>query len=289
MRVGEKKKIKIESNECDEPLLLAKRAWAECKYVDARLYLENATKSDKTGEAWVLLGKCYEKLLLSLERDMKKAADCFLRAAKLGNGWGMYEYTYCGKFQQEWYKKAFHSGDKYARAMCNFGGHLVNDYVNNWETSFMILREAAETNMFAQYQVAKWYDTSSSPGDGLRAFEWYLKSAERGLLHAQIRVAELLSKHSGTYRAWTWYVKAVKQGSDTALQKLITTQFSIFTKHEHARRAIFNLILIHKHQKKTQQLFGLIPLDVLKLTLTILWQTKTSPSWALIPETPLFM
>jgi hypothetical protein len=141
-----------------------------------------------------------------------------------------------------------------------------------------------------EYDVSK---TFARQGDLKNAFEWCLKSANRGHFDAQFSVAtyleygipeqrELFNKRSiligrNLTESWKWYKKA-KISSEkikyVTLHLPSTTEptscFYNFDHHEHCRNTILYFILITK---------PFLPKDIYLLISHKIWHTRDDESW----------
>ena len=219
-----------------------------------------------------------------LKQDEEKAKNCFKKAAKLGNGWGMFEYAeyYEENEINSWHKKSFESNDNYAKGMCYFSGRFVRH--DNNEAFKWLLKSAEENNMYGQYQVGYcYYYGNDVEMNDEEAFKWYLKSAQQGYGLSQYLVGGMLQNGEGIDKnillSWKWYKKAAKQGDEDSIDSLKDEIFNNIVEHENTRKGLLCLISIHKYRKNENEKFGIIPFDVIKLIIKEIWKTKNEECW----------
>ncbi len=264
----------------------AKEEWRNMCFGEARKLLVEATEQggvEDTGEAYYWLGLCYQYGSLMLQPDYTKGTDCLTKAAHLGHPMAMYRRAgvVCMSESNEWFVKAFESGDDHVLARCYCYGNVV--VMNNEKAKYHFERAAVQGNMEAQYELASYYENG---GGGMepnisRAFELSLVSAQQGYSPAQINTAMNYLYGVGTrineFSAFKWYTRHNQQ-SPFVHYDMLESRFEHIVERENARRAIFSLVLIHKHRLSIT-IINTLPYDILKLVIAELWKTRHDPFW----------
>lgn len=186
-------------------LELARKCWDNEMYEDAyRWYELAATRNNAEGIFG--LGLCYKKGL-GVEKDEKRAFQCFLKATELGLLEAQFEVAEAyqdGKGVQMDSERAF---DLYYKSAQK--GHKISEFMVGW---YLMRNFGVMDNAFI----------TTRRKDTVKAFEWFMKSALQGYHPAQRRIGAFYE--SGTNpcvrnieKALEWYKKAAEQGNDKAI------------------------------------------------------------------------
>ncbi len=251
----------------------AREEFEKFNYDEGMAWLRKAA-SDNDGEALCLLGMRYRH---GVPRPLieRLTVECFDKAAKLGNGWGMAEYTiYCKKKDRVyWRNKAQESGNNYAKWLSNYG--IFCDVKSEEELTYLKRAAFDDNNMYAQQELGRIYLTLD---ENKKAFECLLMAAVQGNYHAQDRIGlffyEGITVQRDRFEAWKWFMRTVKQGFPN-VGVVNDPELVAFVCAQNARRAILCVHTIHKYKK----VLSLIPYDVLKIVLTLIWNTRHNTIW----------
>lgn len=194
-----------EGGDASKQVELAKQCWDMEIYEESFKWYEQAASQDNADGLYGL-GLCYRKGL-GTEKDLAKSFQYFLKASESGLleaqfalaeayyfGWGVgMDMT---KAMDLYYKAA-----QKGHAMSEFmiGHHLMFN-LGGIDSSFAI----------------------TSKRDTMKAFEWFLKSAQKGYHPAQRRIGAFYETGTdpcvrNVNKAMEWYKKAAAQGNDKAL------------------------------------------------------------------------
>ncbi len=293
-------------------LRLALEAWAKNEYVDALKYLKLSANLNN-GEACMWIGICYGCQYLNLRLDMHKRDEYYEKAAKLGNGWGMYSYVVtqrCAideKEYPEWGKKAFDSNHTLAKGLCYKNGIGT---VMDKDKGFEWIKKAAEEGHPEAMQTL-WLHFSNHLDRNpeisslkLQMYGWLKKAADKGIARSQYGLGNFLAvppnKEIAQFQydlgnlavppkedrfeptdpkrnltqAWYYYKKAAAQGYELSIITLKQSVFENFDLHERARNGILCLISIRKFRKSECGVLGILPVDVVILIGKILWEMR---------------
>lgn len=196
-------------------------------YEKALYWYEKAAQSgDSEGQQG--LGMCYERM-----NDYEKAISWYKKASEQGDGFAA---SYLGRVYENhykdfekafyWYKKAteyepvkmeelgrcYEKGigvsiNKQKAIDCYTAAVIAGGNIN-------FLERISNTAGIAEYKTA--YEIEDSE----KSFKWYFKSAEKGFIPAQIKVAEYYD-HKENYKvAVTWYKKLAEQNVPIGLYEL---------------------------------------------------------------------
>ncbi len=208
-----------------------------CGNKDGLDALENMVERGKP-EALFVLGRMYY-LGLGFEKDIRKAAECYERGAKLGDAACLEQVGDCylkGKGVEkdvskaiEYYKKATEYGSTSAMerlAMLYSEGEEVE---KDDGMVFELWKEYYE--MRPNYYIAVWrlancYDKGiGTQKDEKKAFEVVKESAEKGNRFAYYSLASRYEEGKGTEvdikEAYKWYLKSYEESAHTDLEDLI--------------------------------------------------------------------
>ena len=143
------------------------------------------------------MGTFYEKGMNGLQKDILKAQEWYLEAAKQNNIYA---------------QKAL--GDLY------YSGMIVEREYEN-EAYKWYLKAAEQGYRDAQKAIGDLYyfGTGGVEKDEKEAWEWYLKAAKRGNIDAQKRIGDILVKKNN-HTAFRWYARAAQKGDIEASEKL---------------------------------------------------------------------
>lgn len=198
-------KMMAEKGNVTKQLELARKCWDQEMYEDAFRWYERAA-THNNAEGIFGLGLCYKKGL-GVEKDEKKAFQCFLKATDLGLLDAQFELAEAyqdGKGVQMDSARAF---DLYYKSAQK--GHKISEFMVGW----YLLRSYGEID--STFTVTRRRDT-------VKAFEWLMKSAQQGYHPAQRRIGAFYESGinpcvRNIEKALEWYQKAAKQGNDKAV------------------------------------------------------------------------
>jgi TPR repeat protein len=243
----------------------------------------------KNGEACWMMGKINNCRLFGTNSTRKDTIKSyFKKAADLGNGKGMLEYSFWmgDESRLVWQKKAFDTDDISVLIFCHLYGKVVPI---NHEIAFELSRKH-ELDMFIQFDLAQRQEYGIIKMDPIEkkamAIEWYTKSAEQGYIRAQIRLGDMfIEKHINDKpnplfnrtKAWYWYKKANKYRKVKGTFSLAC--FENFEQYDRVRKSVFALIAYRQFQKQNCGHLKHLPLDIIKIIATHLWSTRLDQSW----------
>lgn len=198
-------KMMAEKGNVTMQLELARKCWDNEMYEESfKWYKQAASQEDADGLYG--LGLCYRNGF-GIEKDLAKSFHCFLNASELGLLDAQYELAeayYFGRGVRMDRTKAmdlYYKAAQKGHAMSEFmiGHHLMSNH-GEIDSSFAI----------------------TSKRDTVKAFEWFLRSAQQGCHPAQRRIGAFYE--TGTdpcvrniSKAMEWYQKAAAQGNYKAL------------------------------------------------------------------------
>jgi len=149
----------------------------------------------------------YEKGINFLEKNNTiEATLCFIKASENGNAKAMYKLGLIYEKNQEnqkaikWYKKAKASGN--IKSKYNLG--VLSCKTKSYEFLNDFEAYAKESTKTVQYDLAVCF---SKKGDKQKALKWFKKSAKKGDVKAQYRVATLTSNKKEKIK---WLKKSAK-------------------------------------------------------------------------------
>jgi len=164
----------------------------------------------------------YEKGIHFLEENNTvEASKCFIKASENGNAKAMYKLGLIYEKNQEnlkainWYKKAKASGN--IKSKYNLG--VLSCKIKSYEFLDDFESYAKESTKTVQYDLAVCF---SQKGDRKKALKWFKKSAKKGNVKAQYRVATLINNKKEKIK---WLKKSAKNNHIEAQFELGKTFF----------------------------------------------------------------
>ena len=172
-----------------------------------------------------MVGCCYHDGFSDI-KDMKKAFYLFLKSVERGYIYShaLYKVGFCYELGSgvlkdeskafEWYLKAAEKGDRNSQRIVAKYYNDGNIVSKNEEKGFYWNRKAAMNNdIFAQIELPKYYLNNSANKNERKAFNWYLKLANKDLSKALYFVAKCYRDGIGTDKnldeATKWFKKFI--------------------------------------------------------------------------------
>lgn len=226
---------KVSDAIADLATCLALEAFENSQYAKGLELAADADQDD--ADILYYLGVCHKNALGGCGRNLAKAADNFLRAAREGSVEAQLQYAQCCEegdgvekdldIALGWYRSAAQGGSKEAliaiervntaRALREFGAGRLSDGVE-------IALSTKCDNPFVQYFVGKCFmEGTGVQRNAETAAGWYQKSALRGCVGAQYEYAKCLFSGIGVEAdlkaAFSWFERAAKAGDVDAMVK----------------------------------------------------------------------
>jgi len=199
---------------------------------DAQKALSWHQKAAKKGYPASLnfLGRCYETGEGGLEKDLKKAVEAYRKASSNERGVAEYNLRHIQRLVgKEGLRELAEEGDANAQielgVMNQYGYLYEGQRTSHKDAIEWFKRAAAKKHPVALFYLAEAYDAGNGiEQDKLRAFDFYLASAELGFAPAMNNLAAYYWSGTGVEKnekqAISWYIEAAENGEPAALYNL---------------------------------------------------------------------